>query len=256
MIKSRSIDSNSIWAVQPKLKLSRTPKWYLIMECKWLLPCSTVTKKELKIKWHLPRHLTETTSCCNMLIKFLETHKLGLAIMATKMSHPDTSVQVKNFVEIKHNKRSAPSQPSQPASLASQPSQPASPAMASQPGNGKPARKPAHRLARQPARKPARQASPASAKTVKTVESTFIPYNDSIKYPTKLNLSRSLKWYLIIVMIPYNSVQMIISRSIDSIPFGLSSQVKLKLLTQMIPYNSVQMIKSRSINSLIICTLL
>ena len=247
MIKSRSIDSNSIWAVQPKLKLSRTPKWYLIMACKWLLPCSTVTKKELKIKWHLPRHLTETTSCCNMLIKFLETHKLGLAIMATKMSHPDTSVQVKNFVEIKHNKRSAPSQPAQPASPASQPGQPArpaSPAMASQPGNGK------------PARKPARQASPASAKTVKTVESTFIPYNDSIKYPAKLNLSRSLKWYLIKVIIPYNSVQMIISRSIDSIPFGLSSQVKLKLLTQMIPYNSVQMIKSRSINSLIICTLL
>ena len=238
MIKSRSIDSNSIWAVQPKLKLSRTPKWYLIMACKWLLPCSTVTKKELKIKWHLPRHLTETTSCCNMLIKFLETHKLGLAIMATKMSHPDTSVQVKNFVEIKHNKRSAPSQPSQPASPESQPGQPA------------------HRPARKPARKPARQASPASAKTVKTVESTFIPYNDSIKYPAKLNLSRSLKWYLIIVMIPYISVQMIISRSIDSIPFGLSSQVKLKLLTQMIPYNIEQMIKSRSINSLIICTLL
>ena len=146
MIKSRSIDSNSIWAVQPKLKLSRTPKWYLIMACKWLLPCSTVTKKELKIKWHLPRHLTETTSCCNMLIKFLETHKLGLAIMATKMSHPDTSVQVKNFVEIKHNKRSAPSQPSQPASLASQPGQPArqwqaSRATASQPASqpGKPA---------------------------------------------------------------------------------------------------------------------
>ena len=153
MIKSRSIDSNSIWAVQPKLKLSRTPKWYLIMACKWLLPCSTVTKKELKIKWHLPRHLTETTSCCNMLIKFLETHKLGLAIMATKMSHPDTSVQVKNFVEIKHNKRSAPSQPSQPASLASQPGQPARPASpASQPGNGKPARQ----------RQASPQASPAS----------------------------------------------------------------------------------------------
>ena len=149
MIKSRSIDSNSISAIQPKLKLSRTPKWYLIMACKWLLPCSTVTKKELKIKWHLPRHLTETTSCCNMLIKFLETHKLGLAIMATKMSHPDTSVQVKNFVEIKDNKRSAPSQPSQPASPASPASQPgqparqlqASPATASQPASqpGKPA---------------------------------------------------------------------------------------------------------------------
>ena len=49
-----------------------------------------------------------------MLIKVLETDKLGLSIMETTISHPYTSVRVKNFVEIKYNKRSAPSQPSKP----------------------------------------------------------------------------------------------------------------------------------------------